>query len=188
MSRPTAPTNGHSSLRGSTPDTHISIDVPLLQRVSSSRIAELASELAHEDIAATGPALLELTARKPYDPLGNLDVYMPGRWDTTSDLIFMDTIVQTGPGGEWVGSAAYIEFRPESPATFLVVGHFTGQEITMHLTGPWGENTAYTATTSEAGAVVALWTGGEASFGIHCTDNNEYSIGYIESVQVFKIN
>ena len=188
MSRPTAPTNGHGSLRGSTPETHVSIDVPLLHRVSGARIAELASELAHEDIAATGPALLELTARRPDHPLGNLDVYMPGRWDTTSDLIFMDTIVQTGPAGEWVGSAAYIGFRPEAAATFLVVGHFTGQEITMHLTGPWGENTAYTASTSEAGAVVALWTGGEASFGMHCTDNNEYSIGYIESVQVFKIN
>lgn len=187
MPRPTERTDGHESLHGRTPESDVSIDVPLLQRVSGARIAELASELTHEEIAATGPAVLELTARHPHDLLGNLDVYMPGRWDTTSDLIFMDTIVHTGPGGEWVGSAAYVQFRPAASATFLVVAHFTGHEITMHLTGPWGENTAYTPTTSEAGAVVALWTGGEASFGLHCTDNNEYSIGYIESVQVFEL-
>ena len=113
---------------------------------------------------------------------------MPGRWDTTSDLIFMDTIVHTGTEGEWSGSAAYIAFRPPAPATYLIVVHFTGAEITMHLTGPWGENTAYTESTADAGAVVALWTGGEASFGLHCTDNNDYSLGYIESIQVFKVS
>ncbi|HEX6761768.1 MAG TPA: hypothetical protein VF094_03095 [Gaiellaceae bacterium] len=187
MSRPTAPTNGHDSLHGKKPETDVSIDVPLLKRLSSSHIAELASELAHEEVAPTEPALLELTARHPCGELGNLDVYMPGRWDTTSDLIFMDTVVQTGPS-EWTGSAAYIAFHPAEPATYLIVGHFTGHEITMHLTGPWGENTAYTPTMYDAGAVVALWTGGEASFGMHCTDNNEYSLGYIESVQVFRLS
>ena len=189
MSRPPqAPTNGHGSLHGSTPKDPISIEVPLLQRVSSARIAELASELLDEELAPTEPALLELSARHPYEPLGNLDVYMPGRWDTSSDVIFMDTIVQHGGRGEWVGSAAYVEFRPPAPGTFLIVVHFTGTEITMHLTGPWGENTAYTASPSDPGAVVALWTGGETSFGMHCTDNNEYSLGYIESVEIFKVN
>lgn len=188
MSRPTERTNGHDSLHGTTPERDVSIDVPLLQRVSRSRLAELASELADEEVAPTEPALLELTARHPYDELGSLDVYMPGRWDTASNLIFMDTIVLTGPTGDWAGSAAYINFRPPEPATYLVVGHFTGHEITMHLTGPWGENTAYTPTTCDPGAVVALWTGGDASFGMHCTDNNEYSLGYIESVQVFRLS
>jgi hypothetical protein len=189
MSRPPkAPTNGHGSLHGSTPEDHVSIEVPLLERVSSARIAELASELLHEEVAPTEPALVELSARRPYDPVANLDVYMPGRWDTTSDLIFMDTIVHLGTRGEWVGSAAYVEFRPPGSATYLIVVHFTGAEITMHLTGPWGENTAYTASASEAGAVVALWTGGETAFGMHCTDNNEYSLGYIESVQIFKVS
>ncbi len=188
MSGPVPPSDGHEGLHGPTPDDHVSIDVPLLRRVSSARLAELASELAHEDVFPTGPALLELTARHPYEQLGNLDVYMPGRWDTTSDLIFMDTIVLTGTEGEWSGSAAYVEFRPPEEATYLIVGHFTGSQITMHLTGPWGENTAYTETTSEPGAVVALWSGGEASFGLHCTENNDYSLGYIESVQVFHVD
>ena len=188
MSRPKAPTNAHGSLHGSTPGEHVSIEVPLLERVSKARIAELASELLHEEYEPTEPALLELSARHPYDALGNLDVYMPGRWDTTSDLVFMDTIVELGTRGEWVGSAAYVEFRPPAAGTFLIVVHFTGAEITMHLTGPWGENTAHTESATEAGAVVALWTGGETSFGMHCTDNNEYSLGYIESVQIFHVN
>src|SRR5262249_41023558 len=112
---------------------------------------------------------------------------MPGRWDTTADVIFMDTIVRTGAGGEWVGSAAYIEFRPAAPGRFLIVGHFTGTEITMHLTGPWGEHTAYTPSMSEPGAVLAPWVGAGASFGMHCTDNNDYSLGYIESIQIFEL-
>ncbi len=187
VSRPTIPYRGHGSLHGRGPDDHVSIEVPLLQRVSASRIAELASELMKQEVTPSGPAFLELSARRPYDAFGNLDVYMPGRWDTTADVIFMDTIVRTGAGGEWVGSAAYIEFRPPAPGNFLIVGHFTGSEITMHLTGPWGERTAYTPTVSEPGAVLAPWVGGAASFGMHCTDNNDYSLGYIESVQIFEL-
>ena len=107
-----------------------------------------------QEVTPSGPAFLELSARHPYDAFGNLDVYMPGRWDTTADVIFMDTIVRTGAGGEWVGSAAYIEFRPPAPGT-LPRSSVTSpaHEITMHLTGPWGERTAYTPTISEPGAV-----------------------------------
>jgi hypothetical protein len=114
---------------------------------------------------------------------------MPGRWDTTYNLIFMDCIVLGSLVGEWEGSAAYIMFKPPSDGIYLIVGHFTGWETTMHLVGPWGDNTSYTAVTSDSGAVTALYSGGqEFEFTMHCTQpNNEYGVGYIESIQVFEL-
>ena len=115
---------------------------------------------------------------------------MPARWDTSSNLIFMETIRQVGPSpGEWEGSAASVNFKPPSAGTFLIVGNFTGYETTMHLHGPWGETTAYTALTSDSEAVLALWTGDqELWFDMNCTaPDNGYRIGYIESIQVFAV-
>ena len=59
----------------------------------------------------------------------------------------------------------------------------------MHLNGPWGEITAYTAETSDAGTVVAIWTGSQQfQFTMLCkTQDNGYSIGYIESIQVYAL-
>jgi hypothetical protein len=115
---------------------------------------------------------------------------MPGRWDTGSNLIFMDTMRQVGPSpGEWEGSAAYIRFAPPSSGTFLIVGHFTGYQTTMHLRGPWGETTAYIAETSDSGVVLAQWTGDqEFDFTLTCTvPNNDYGLGYIESILVYAV-
>jgi hypothetical protein len=172
------------------PTERVIVEVPSVERLSHARLTEAASELAKKPVTPTPKALMELTARYPYDAThGNIDVFMPGRWDTTYNLIFMDTIV-TGPEpGEWVGSAGYIMFKPPADGMYLIVEHFSGWETTMHLFGPWGENTAYTATTSDSGAVVALWSGDqEFEFTTSCTQpNNEYGIGYIESIQVFEL-
>jgi hypothetical protein len=159
-------------------------------RLSPARLTDLAAELAKKPVVFLPQALMELTPRYPYDAKhGNVDVYMPGRWDTTSNLIFMDAIVQLGGPGEWEGSVAYIEFKPASTGTFLIVGNFTGYQTTFHLHGPWGDNTAYTALTSDSGVVMALWAGGELEFTLNCTvPNNEYGIGYIESIQVFQLS
>lgn len=169
----------------------IRVEAPSVERVDLARLTELASGLAKKPVTPSPKALMELSARHPYDAThGNIDVFMPGRWDTTYNLIFMDTIVTGELPGEWEGSAGYIMFKPPSDGTYLIVEHFTGWETTMHLNGPWGENTAYTAVTSDSGAVVALWSGSqEFEFTTHCTQpNNEYGIGYIESIQAFHLN
>jgi hypothetical protein len=173
------------------PTERHSDEAPKIQRLSMSRLATLAAEQAGKQLTPGPAAVMSLDARKPYDAArGNIDVYMPGRWDTTSNLIFMMAIRQVGKSvGEWEGSAAYIEFKPPANGTYLIVGHFTGYQTTMHLNGPWGDNTAYTAETSDAGAVVAVWTGSQQfSFTMHCkAPNNDYGLGYIESIQVYAL-
>ena len=177
-------------LRGPTPSERVTIEAPKVERLSSDRLSEFASELTSKRFRIP-QLIMELTARVPYDAThGNIDVFMPGRWDTSSNLIFMDSIVTGASVGEWEGSAAYIMFKPPSPGTYLAVGHFTGYQTTMHLYGPWGTSTAYTAETSDTGAVTAVWDAdGPMEFTMNCTaPDNGYGLGYIESIQVFELS
>lgn len=173
------------------PTLRESVEAPSFDRVGHAQLAEAASKLAEKPVKPAPTALMELTARHPYDVArGNIDVYKPGRWDTSSNLIFMDSIRQVGESvGEWEGSAAYIYFKPPTDGTYIIVGHFTGYQTTMHLNGPWGDNTAYTAATSDAGAVMAIWSGSEEfEFTMLCkAPDNGWTIGYIESIQVFEL-
>ena len=167
-------------------------EVPQFTRVSHDALAELAAGLGVKRKIVFHEALvMELTARQPYDAtFGNIDVYQPGRWDTSYNLIYMDTIRQVGPDvGEWDGSASYIYFKPESAGTYLCVGNFTGYQTTAHLYGPWGETTAYTAQTSDSGVIAALYATDQGfEFNLNFTvPNNEYGLGYIESIQVFSL-
>ena len=42
---------------------------------------------------------MQLSARQPYDAVNELvDMYQPGRWVPTSDLMYMDPIVHPNPG------------------------------------------------------------------------------------------
>jgi hypothetical protein len=185
-------TNLNRARQAGPPHERVVAETPQFTRVSHEAVAEIASGLgAKPGIALSEALVMELTARQPYDATyGNIDVYKPGRWDTSSNLIFMDTIRQVGPSpGEWDGSASYIEFKPASNGTYLMVGNFTGYQTTAHLNGPWGENTAYTAQTSDSGVVVALYaTDQQFEFNLNFTvPNNDYGIGYIESIQVFSM-
>jgi hypothetical protein len=168
------------------------VDVQKITRISHAQLTSNASKLANKAITLPLTALMELTARHPYDAAGLMDVYKPGRWDCTSNLLFMDTIVATGPfPGEWDGSVVYANFKPSTPGTYLIVATFTGYQITMNLYGPWGTNTAYTPTTSDTGTAIALWTaapGDSLYFDLNCTSpGGEASIGYLESLQVFAL-
>jgi hypothetical protein len=174
------------------PSERFRVDVPQFTRAGQDTLADMASDLGvGPGIVFNEALLMELSARQPYDANhGNIDVYKPGRWDTSSNLIFMDTIRQVGPSpGEWDGSASYIEFTPPSNGTYLIVGNFTGYQTTAHLIGPWGENTGYTAQTSDSGVVVALYaTDQQFQFNLNFTaPNNGYGLGYIESIQVFSM-
>jgi hypothetical protein len=162
------------------------VDAPSVVRLDQRELAGRITKLLDEDAAhlSDQTPTLELSARVPYAAtLGRIDSYHPGRWDTESNLVFMSPIVQTGPSpGEWDGTVIYAVFNPPATGTFLIVANFSGYDTTMHLNGPWGDNTAYTAQTSDSGAAVALWTGGSVSFTLICKGSG---LGYLESIQVF---
>jgi hypothetical protein len=171
---------------------HKVADAPVVSRASHAQLIAHAAKLAKRNINVLAAPTMELSARHPYDPAGLIDVYKPGRWDCTSNLLFMDRIVSTGPSpGEWDGTVAYGTFKAPADGTYLVVAHFSGYQTTMAMHGPWGTNTAYTATTSDTGVVISLWAamaGEDLWFTLNCTaPGGEASIGYLESIQTFNL-
>jgi hypothetical protein len=163
------------------------VDAPTIERVDIRRLGEIATDIFKKPVVAPKEPLMELSARYPFDATyGRIDSYHPGRWDTESNLVFMHPIVQIGPSvGEWDGTVIYAVFNAPAAADYMVVGNFSGYDTTMHLFGPWGEHTAYTAQTTDNGAVVALWNGGG---GLYFTMNCKGSgLGYLESIQVFAL-
>ena len=169
------------------------VKAPKVRRISLANLAKLVKDITADPfITFSKDPVMEISPRHPYDPLGLMDVYRPGRWDCTSNLLFMETIVTGSSPGAWDGTVAYANFKATQPGTYLIVGNFSGYKITMQLHGPWGNNTAYTATTSDKGAVVAIWTAAAANqsiyFTINClTGNNQLGMGYLESIQVFML-
>jgi hypothetical protein len=135
-------------------------------------------------------AVLSLTARHPYDSaLGRMDMYRPGRWDTESNLVFMDHVI-TGPQpGQWEGSVGYVKFAPPSSGKYVVLGLFSGYDTTMTLDGPWGKVTDHTAVTTDYGVASAVWTssgGASLYFNFACTNPaNTYGMGYLSAIQFF---
>jgi hypothetical protein len=161
-------------------------DVPKIAPISPAGAMELLGKIRKGTMPASLTQVLSLSARYPYSANGNMDVYEPGRWDTTYDLVFLDDIVDGPSAGEWTGSAVYASFTAPASATYLVVANFSGYQTTLNLGGPWGTNTAYTAATSDNGAAAALWTGnaGELlSFGVTMTGG---LVGYLQSIQCFQ--
>ena len=166
------------------------VKAPKIKRISWAKLNKLVKDFSGDAVLSLSKTpLMEISARHPYDPLGLMDVYMPGRWDCTSNLVFMETIVTGSSPGQWNGTVAYANFKAGQSGTYLVVANFSGYQITMQLHGPWGNNTAYTPTTSDQGAVIALWNGSANQslyFTINCiTNNNKLGMGYLESVQIF---
>jgi hypothetical protein len=137
-----------------------------------------------------GTAVLELTARHPYDSAGHADFYHPGRWDCESDLVYMTSIHQVGSTPhEWDGTVGYAKFTPPAAGTHIVVVNFSGYQQTMRLSGPWGTTTAYSATTGGSAAVTAIWNA-QAGESLHCSfsataDSGYAGIAYLDSFQVF---
>jgi hypothetical protein len=162
------------------------VSPPTFQALSRGGLAEIASEILKQPIKVPAKPVFEISTRHPYDAAGLMDVYHPGRWDTSSDLIFMHPIVQTGPSvGEWDGTVIYANYRTPVSGKFLVVGNFTGHQITMNLHGPWGKSSAFSATSSTAAAVTAFWTasaGDSLWLTMSCTGQ---ILGYVQSIQVF---
>ncbi|HTM24101.1 MAG TPA: hypothetical protein VL225_02850 [Vicinamibacterales bacterium] len=162
---------------------------PRVAPVLRTSLIDVASRLSNHAVTLPETAAMTLTARHPFDPAGFMDVYKPGRWDCESNLVFMDVIVQTGPSvGEWDGSVVYARFTAPATGTYLIVGNFSGYQITMNMHGPWGNVTAYCGETSDHAQATALWAGvagGTLFFTINLTGP---IIGYLESVQTFLIS
>jgi hypothetical protein len=158
---------------------------PLLNEAALTR---LVSQLVARPVTLKTP-LLQLSARKPYDAaLGVVDMYMPGRWDATSDLMFMDPIVHPDPNspGVWTGSAGYIEFKPPSTGTYLMLVNFFGWQVTMSLNGPAGTTTAVSNSNSPT-ALPMLFSGtaGQGTgFSFACTG---LYLGFVQSIQAFQL-
>ena len=161
---------------------------PTAKALTATTLSSIISKLANRKVSFSGPPVMQLSARHPYDPAGLMDVYMPGRWDCTYDLVFMDVIRSTGPSpGEWEGSVIYAQFTAPAAGTYAIVVNFSGYQITLSLNGPWGNNTAYNATNASSSAAVALWaatSGQKLSFTVNCTGS---ILGYVQSIQVFQV-
>lgn len=161
------------------------VAAPNVLRRPMGDLSDLIVELFGDRPTPKQPPLVELSARVPYSATyGWIDSYHPGRWDCESDLVFMSPIVQVGPSvGEWDGTVVYVSLPGVPPATYLVVGNFSGYDTTMHMNGPWGDVTAYTAATSDIGTVIALTTVTQGLyFSMSCKGSG---LGYLESVQLF---
>ncbi|OBH40401.1 hypothetical protein [Mycobacterium mantenii] len=159
-----------------------------INRLPMNRLDGIAMETVGQNL---GVQVLDLTARHPYADAGYADFYQPGRWDCESDLVYMESIHQTGSSpGEWDGTAAYARFKPAQTGTYIVVVNFSGYQQTMSLYGPWGTTTAYCATTSDSAATTAIWNG-TAGQSLFCTfssraDSGYSGIAYLLSFQIFK--
>src|SRR5262245_5649628 len=121
-----------------------SVKSPVVKAVDRAKLSDHVAAVTGKPVNLPANAAMTLTARHPHDPAGLMDVYHPGRWDCSSNLVFMDVIRQVGPSvGEWDGSVVYAQFKAPSNGTYLVVGNFSGYQITLNLNGPWGKTTAY---------------------------------------------
>ncbi|GAB4040396.1 hypothetical protein [Spirosoma gilvum] len=184
------PTPNEYSVTADQLQAHRTVEAPSLKRLSRSQLVKQVADLTAKARISleTNPPLMELTARHPYQDAGFMDFYRPGRWDCESNLVFMEAIRQTGPSpGQWEGTVGYLRFKAPKAGTYLIVINFTGYQITMNLSGPWGTNTAYSPTTSSTGVATAIWTGTKGAqvfFTISCKGG---IMGYLQSAQVFLI-
>ncbi len=166
-----------------------SASTPPVKAIAHDKLVELARQISARKVRVHETPIMSLTARRPYDSAGLMDVYMPGRWDCSSNLVFMDVIRQTGPSvGEWEGSVAYVRFTAPSTGTYLVIGNCSGYQITINMHGPWGNNTAYCPTTSDHAEAIALWDGTAGESLFFTINFTGPIIGYLESVQVFLLS
>jgi len=157
--------------------------------LSPSKLAVLAGKVANwKGIPALTP-LMELTARHPYDPAGSMDFFEPGRWDCTYDLVFMMPRLDGPCNVVWGPSCAYVAFKAPANGTYLVAANVTGYKVTMKMQGPWGDSTAYSATTSSAAAVTAIWpaTAGQNLYFTLIISAGT-SVGYLKSFQMFLLS
>jgi hypothetical protein len=167
-----------------------------VKQLSSQRAVEslVVKPLTRAKLAKLDPAfaaspsptvVLSLSARKPFGRTGLIDVYKPGRWDCSSDLLFLDPIVVSAPG-VWTGSVVYGTFTAPTKKTYLLVVHFYGADITLHMDGPFGTITAHSQNNSAAAATAQqrLNQGETMSFQFNFTG---IYLGFLSKIEVLRL-
>jgi hypothetical protein len=135
--------------------------------------------------AAPAPtSVLSLSARKPFGQNGLIDIYKPGRWDCSSDLVFLDPFVVSSPG-VWTGSVVYGSFKAPRKKTYLLAVHFFGWDVTLNLSGGFGNITAQSQRNAPAVATgqQLLNAGQTTSFQFHVTGN----LGFLSKIEVLRL-
>lgn len=153
---------------------------PRLPALSSAELASIAAERHQRDVELRALAM-ELSARHPYDAAGLMDFYQPGRWDTSTDLVYMTS--------DFDGNAAagYVQYTAPTGGDHLVAVSFTGYQTTLRVWGPWGMVSAYSDTTSSNAVATALWNG---AAGASLYFNFSFTggiIGYLRSVRIHQL-
>jgi hypothetical protein len=150
--------------------------------LTNKQLAKLEPTLA----AAPAPtSVLSLTPRKPFGQNGLIDIYKPGRWDCSSDLVFLDPIVVHSPG-VWEGSVVYGSFKAPTKKTYLLAVHFYGWDITLNLSGGFGNITAQSQSNAPAVATgqQLLNAGQTTSFSFHVTG---IYLGFLSKIEVLRL-
>jgi hypothetical protein len=151
---------------------------PPAPAMSSEYLASVAVAQLNRQVELRSTPALTLSARHPFDPAGLMDIYQPGRLDTTSDRVFMRSDYDGN------ASAGYAQFTAPAAGSYLVATRFSGYRTTLRFSGPWGTASAFSATTSDHSIVTALWDG---SAGATLFFNFSFTggvVGYLESIEV----
>jgi hypothetical protein len=161
---------------------------PKAQRLSDVNLAAIVLRDAGKGVfhPPLNPPLMQLSARHPYDPLGYVEMYEPGRWDTSTDTVFMTPITHGNSVSEWTGTAAYIYFTPPTNGTYILVAEFYGYQVVMTLNAAGGTTTASSHGNSPA-AVTALFSGNAGVqnwFNLACTG---LYLGYLRTIRVYQL-
>jgi hypothetical protein len=174
-----------SSERGTTTNDNVgATDLPEhklpegteIRSLTEAELAEVVWKATQRNIEAANP-VTELSARRPYDAPHRIDVFMPGRWDTEGNYISMRTI---DPNTRVFGT-----FKAPSSGDYLFVVKFTGFDITMKLSGPWGQNTGHTVELGDPGVVIGLSSAStDVSFFLMCDGQGT---GVLQSIRISQL-
>lgn len=158
------------------------VDAPYTRALSRAQLAKATPALA----AATAPtAAMTLSARKPFGQRGYIDIYKPGRWDCETNLIFLDPIVVSSPG-VWDGSVVYGNFTAPATSQYLLAVHFYGWDITLKLSGAFGDVTAHSFQNQAAAATaqIQLNKGQKTWFQFNCVG---IYLGFLSKIEMLRL-
>ena len=158
------------------------VDTPYVKALSRAQLAK-----AEPAFAAAPPptVVMTLSARKPFGQRGYIDVYKPGRWDCESDQVFLDPIVVSSPG-VWTGSVVYGNFTAPTTKNYLLAVHFYGADITLKLSGPFGDVTAHSVQNQAAVATARyqLSQGQKTWFQFNCVG---IYLGFLTKIEMLRL-
>jgi hypothetical protein len=166
---------------------HRESQTPVTREISFEELSAIARKMPNVSGVLASTPVMELSARRAYDTRGLMDFYQPGRWDSTSNSVYMRGIIQTGPSpGQWDGTVGYIQFKAPKTGLFMVVINFSGYQATIKHKGPWGTATAYSDTATTAASVVSLFNGTLNTYVFSTITFSAGAMGFLKSVVFYQ--